>query len=253
MIRADRGADLCIISIHTPTKGATGDKQELYEDVYKFQSTLPRRERHTDYCKCFIYWIFQSTLPRRERRYRLWRNYLWLYFNPHSHEGSDKKGRWTNAILDKFQSTLPRRERHVANYNVWFFALIFQSTLPRRERPCNRFSTFFLQYFNPHSHEGSDAFFLATSTKLFLFQSTLPRRERRFFYDRLLFLCKFQSTLPRRERPSHSTRWQTPSKFQSTLPRRERRGPVGKRLIEKKISIHTPTKGATRRSPEFIH
>ena len=142
MIRADRGADLCIISIHTPTKGATGDKQELYEDVYKFQSTLPRRER-----------------------------------------------------------------------------------------PCNRFSTFFLQYFNPHSHEGSDAFFLATSTKLFLFQSTLPRRERRFFYDRLLFLCKFQST----------------------LPRRERRGPVGKRLIEKKISIHTPTKGATRRSPEFIH
>ena len=111
MIRADRGADLCIISIHTPTKGATGDKQELYEDVYKFQSTLPRRER-----------------------------------------------------------------------------------------PCNRFSTFFLQYFNPHSHEGSDAFFLATSTKLFLFQSTLPRRERRFFYDRLLFLCKFQSTLPRRER-----------------------------------------------------
>ena len=137
MIRADRGADLCIISIHTPTKGATGDKQELYEDVYKFQSTLPRRER-----------------------------------------------------------------------------------------PCNRFSTFFLQYFNPHSHEGSDAFFLATSTKLFLFQSTLPRRERRFFYDRLLFLCKFQST----------------------LPRRERLGCIYVFCFFSSISIHTPTKGAT-----FLH
>ena len=57
MIRADRGADLCIISIHTPTKGATGDKQELYEDVYKFQSTLPRRER--------LYLAFVSTVWMR--------------------------------------------------------------------------------------------------------------------------------------------------------------------------------------------
>ena len=177
MIRADRGADLCIISIHTPTKGATGDKQKLYEDVYKFQSTLPRRER-----------------------------------------------------------------------------------------PCNRFSTFFLQYFNPHSHEGSDAFFLATSTKLFLFQSTLPRRERRFFILHVIvhnnfnphshegsdgycsntavisssisihtptkgatdlmqsgtLLTIFQSTLPRRERLLLRNNVHSDCIFQSTLPRRER-------------------------------
>ena len=66
MIRADRGADLCIISIHTPTKGATQNSiVNINNDI--FQSTLPRRERHN---------VVSSETIRRD-------------FNPHSHEGSD--------------------------------------------------------------------------------------------------------------------------------------------------------------------
>ena len=55
-----------MISIHTPTKGATYHVASSL-DVQAFQSTLPRRERPTtDYKICFQD-LFQSTLPRRER------------------------------------------------------------------------------------------------------------------------------------------------------------------------------------------
>ena len=77
----------------------------------------------------------------------------------------------------------------------------FQSTLPRRERQLlPKFLTNF-QYFNPHSHEGSDTTPGVKDSKLAKFQSTLPRRERQ--------------QMERYTRQKH------------------------------KISIHTPTKGAT--------
>ena len=57
-----------------------------------------------------------------------------LYFNPHSHEGSDP----IPAI-----SAIQQRA--------------FQSTLPRRERLSNQVKTIGKSMdFNPHSHEGSD-------------------------------------------------------------------------------------------------
>ena len=78
----------------------------------KFQSTLPRRERHSIWTSFYIVVIFQSTLPRRERhiiifflfhliqfqstlprrerlRIRCTSNSKRINFNPHSHEGSD--------------------------------------------------------------------------------------------------------------------------------------------------------------------
>ena len=87
-------------------------------------------------------------------------------------------GNWSDYILKLFQSTLPRRERQL---------------LPK-------FLTNF-QYFNPHSHEGSDTTPGVKDSKLAKFQSTLPRRERQ--------------QMERYTRQKH------------------------------KISIHTPTKGAT--------
>ncbi len=99
------------ISIHAPAKGATDIQpaQFLYTlyfnprsregsdnkdgivilEVRKFQSTLPRRERHCNSYTLHILPGFQSTLPRRERhelgRIRAHRN----NFNPRSREGSD--------------------------------------------------------------------------------------------------------------------------------------------------------------------
>ena len=56
------------ISIHAPTKGATGINNYI-NLVFRFQSTLPRRERHHEDIKTTMRYVFQSTLPRRERRH----------------------------------------------------------------------------------------------------------------------------------------------------------------------------------------
>ena len=77
-----------MISIHTPTKGATASKLAREPD-YQFQSTLPRRER--------------LLLPFAASSC--------IYFNPHSHEGSDSNDFFPVSTASKFQSTLPRRER----------------------------------------------------------------------------------------------------------------------------------------------
>ena len=82
-----------LISIHAPTKGATLITIQ-HKKQNKFQSTLPRRERQIHLEKHGMNILFQSTLPRRERRgnnescRRIW------YFNPRSHEGSDRSSRW---------------------------------------------------------------------------------------------------------------------------------------------------------------
>ena len=55
-----------IISIHAPTKGATGSDDTL-QYCPSFQSTLPRRERLMVLVELHGVQQFQSTLPRRER------------------------------------------------------------------------------------------------------------------------------------------------------------------------------------------
>ena len=59
---------LLCISIHAPTRGATDSDSEKSLDVDEFQSTL----------------------PREERRYIIFIVYHLHYFNPRSHERSDK-------------------------------------------------------------------------------------------------------------------------------------------------------------------
>ena len=144
-----------------------------------------------------------------------------------------------------FQSTLPRRERHLSQYDSEIDKS-FQSTLPRRERrntgvrhtPPSRFqstlprrerhgsfgwSSINKTNFNPHSHEGSDDMEQIIQETDYQFQSTLPRRERQSLIQ----------VIPSCQR------------FQSTLPRRERRLRLINLSQGKRISIHTPTKGAT--------
>ena len=59
--------------------------------------------------------------------------------------------------------------------------------------------------------------------------------------------CKlFQSTLPRRERLPISNERSRKITFQSTLPRRERQSRAYQYCLWAIISIHAPTKGATR-------
>ncbi len=121
------------ISIHAPAKGATSVANDR-DCASKFQSTLPRRERHSQIKRLPEVRQFQSTLPRRERLLR-------------------SAGCVSCTI---FQSTLPRRERRPAiNFDCHFSYFnprsregsdVFPSAIP----------PFFL-YFNPRSREGSDS------------------------------------------------------------------------------------------------
>ena len=56
-----------VISIHAPTRGATA-LYTLNQCSLRFQSTLPRGERHALFVSNMPDLIFQSTLPRGERR-----------------------------------------------------------------------------------------------------------------------------------------------------------------------------------------
>ncbi len=106
--------------------------------------------------------LFQSTLPRGERQVLpVPRPPVKIYFNPRSHEGSDK-GEF-NALMNAyisihaptrgatedeqneivtllFQSTLPRGER-LLHGRLWRQRIRFQSTLPRGERPVQTVQT----------------------------------------------------------------------------------------------------------------
>ena len=164
------------ISIHAPTRGATGVEID-----------------------CWLKGRFQSTLPRGERRPTVLDPVMGMHFNPRSHEGSDRKYGKPVKVSIEFQSTLPRGERpytggyggSVTDFNprshegsdCFYFRRYlvvgisihaptrgatlfpakctpfssFQSTLPRGERhhpgckPCD------WKNFNPRSHEGSDS------------------------------------------------------------------------------------------------
>ena len=166
------------ISIHAPTRGAT-----------KFKRT-----------SCNNYNISIHAPTRGATVYLCYYDIFHLYFNPRSHEGSDGRTSFTFFFSGVFQSTLPRGERLTENM-VFIILYRFQSTLPRGERrmPFNAyalvwnisihaptrgatkysFSIFRYVYFNPRSHEGSDARFDKRQNKVTVFQSTLPRGERR--------------------------------------------------------------------------
>ena len=64
------------ISIHAPARGATSEVPDREPEKPKFQSTLPRGERHKSDLQIDFKTVFQSTLPRGERRYCRPRRYL---------------------------------------------------------------------------------------------------------------------------------------------------------------------------------
>ena len=142
------------------------------------------------------------------------------HFNPRSHEGSDSDfcGKFTEYNISIHAPTRGATK----DKQIQILADLFQSTLPRGERrrclpqriPC--------LYFNPRSHEGSDAVFLSDNPVDFRFQSTLPRGERLNRPSGFDKPFAFQSTLPRGERLIITVLTKHISKFQSTLPRGER-------------------------------
>ena len=208
-----------------------------------FQSTLPRGERLYPINPHTVISRFQSTLPRGERRFIcvtmifstcisihaptrgatgvpvLHSSFL-VYFNPRSHEGSDRY--WMEIMTTKWNfnprshegSDQERLEKllHCLNFN------------PRSHEGSDLQKTWCLLSFtdfNPRSHEGSDVCLLMPMPLSGIFQSTLPRGERQStasassdtsisihaptrgatnLLQLLVIFVRFQSTLPRGER-----------------------------------------------------
>ena len=69
---------VCNISIHAPAKGATLNTLSFIFLLFRFQSTLPRRERHSRNINPADLMEFQSTLPRRERQQYYTTNFIFF-------------------------------------------------------------------------------------------------------------------------------------------------------------------------------
>ena len=83
------------ISIHAPTRGATGSGY-VEGQRYLISIHAPTRGATSALCVLLYPPEFQSTLPREERRNWMKKRMLISNFNPRSHERSDKSERRIN-------------------------------------------------------------------------------------------------------------------------------------------------------------
>ena len=169
-----------------------------------------------------LYTWFQSTLPRREwpdcpdNHHRRISD-----FNPHSHEGSDRRG-WTDEDdSSEFQSTLPRREWRLLTMatGIWYY---FN---PHSHEGSDQLSPVSLQKhadFNPHSHEGSD-FILSLHVFITVISIHTPTKGVTCFQIQREQSAQISIHTP--------TKGVTIKQYYFFLP--------------DPISIHTPTKGVT--------
>ena len=117
--------------------GSDSYRSASFIPISRFQSTLPRGERHKDAAKIAKATVsihaptwgathprlqvrcsreFQSTLPRGERPGRIPGRAGTYRFNPRSHVGSDPTGTERATQNTLFQSTLPRGERPIPSF-----------------------------------------------------------------------------------------------------------------------------------------
>ena len=232
------------ISIHAPTRGAT-DTMGPSEIANRYFN--PRSHERSDRKSASMSdWLekFQSTLPREERHQQRRRFGARQTISIHAptrgatrvpgkpEAGSDRisihaptRGATTliNASPDQvqFQSTLPREERP-----SWcrYFPLLRYFNPRSHERSDDRRPPLFniQRYFNPRSHERSDGT-LGALTTVAIFQSTLPREERRRPWTDHQTVSDFNPRSHERSDEVTGVIIFTHRIFQSTLPREERR------------------------------
>ena len=133
-------------------------------DVIPFQSTLPREERHLLPVFC-----------RPE----------YLYFNPRSHERSDRVQYLTSQAHQFISIHAPTRGATLAWLYAWNLPSISIHAPTRGATDIKNFIAKINYHFNPRSHERSDINSLIDYLPVHEFQSTLPREERRF-------MCPYQ-------------------------------------------------------------
>ena len=150
-------------------------------DNIKFQSTLPRRERHGKPKDI----IGASYFNPRSRGGSDKLNSIYLSmqedFNPRSRGGSDFQHTLQNNTLSDFNP----RSRGGSDYKPDSKHRSIRNFNPRSRGGSDSWpemQTTFLGYFNPRSRGGSDLHSHSCRRKQNIFQSTLPRRERQQTY-----------------------------------------------------------------------
>ena len=131
------------ISIHAPTRGATGLFILNVIPAIVFQSTLPQGERHNAVGLCIVGQLFQSTLPQGERRRRRPRRQKPLYFNPRSHKGSDSNFTQNSiSVLFHFYQSFPHIIfPHTARFRLLIiFCTFFLVRIAQRFPVCFHFA-----------------------------------------------------------------------------------------------------------------
>ena len=146
-----------------------------------------------------------------------------ISFNPRSYKRSDYFQRYMQKTLERFQSTLLQEERQHSRWR-FSFNICFQSTLLQEERHTN------LKEGNTNGH----------------FQSTLLQEERQEIVADFLSLYAFN---PRSYKRSDMLRYHKiliHFHFQSTLLQEERPYSIVAEQSHTRLSIHAPTRGATK-------
>ena len=142
------------ISIHAPTRGAT-QQSFIQQTAKRFQSTLPREERHARSRFDYLVFQFQSTLPREERPNLCTCCVGNAYFNPRSHERSDRK----RTIHDDSYSYFNPRSHERSDPLVYDDSLSYYISIHAPTRGATTtliMFTYIVLDFNPRSHERSD-------------------------------------------------------------------------------------------------
>ena len=146
-----------IISIHTPTKGATLDCN-LSVSLNKFQSTLPQRERRNNQCvrgSCKCISIHTPTKGATLLGGAL--GIAGIDFNPHSHKGSDFE--YKNHVF-RMTNFNPHSHKGSDSGDKAVKTILNGISIhtPTKGATSNSGSSKSgKKNFNPHSHKGSDS------------------------------------------------------------------------------------------------
>ena len=148
--------------------------------------------------------LFQSTLPREERPMPFTFFTRFKYFNPRSHERSDKS-KPLFALWQSISIHAPTRGATTASADSSTL-MLFQSTLPREERRMMLVNILLCNSISIHAPTRGATIQNDDASVLCLFQSTLPREERLNLVTDIPYHSLFQSTLPREERQQYCTK-----------------------------------------------
>ena len=124
-----------LISIHAPTRGATVHGAKPFAGL-RFQSTLPRGERHRENQVLLMYNHFNPRSHEGSDVSTCSLSTRYNNFNPRSHEGSDFT--FINSSTSNIISIHAPTRGATHTYHLCCYSDRFQSTLPRGERPSGK-------------------------------------------------------------------------------------------------------------------